>query len=39
MGLNHEGLGLIQEFIVYDTYESTDRSDIETNIQTYFSIT
>lgn len=39
-GGNTQGVdGTIQEFIVYDTYESTDRSDIETNIETYFGIT
>ena len=37
---NSQGVdGRMQEFIVYDTYESTHRSDIETNIQTYYGIT
>ena len=37
---NSQGVdGRMQEFIVYDTYESTQRSDIETNIQTYYGIT
>jgi len=40
VGGNTQGVdGTIQEFIVYDTDESADRSDIEDNIQTYFGIT
>lgn len=40
MNNNTQGMkGFMQEFIVYDTDQSSNRSDIESDITTYFSIT